>query len=59
MQRWNSDSLYVPGLPEMRKRPNTLGSPSVAEFYAAIAKHRTRNETAPRVTAPDMYLADE
>jgi hypothetical protein len=30
----------VTGLPEARKRPHAFGSPSIAEFHAAIARHR-------------------
>jgi hypothetical protein len=31
----------VTGLPEKRKRQHAYGAPSIDEFQAAIAKHRT------------------
>ena len=52
MRSWKLDEQLVSGLPETRKRPYTLGAPSIDEFYAAIAKHRNRRGTAKRPRTP-------
>ena len=30
----------ITGLPESRKRPHAFGTPTIAEFLAAISRHR-------------------
>jgi hypothetical protein len=30
----------ITGLPESRKRPRAFGTPSIAEFVAAVSRHR-------------------